>query len=293
MTYINGTINTGQDADLYNAMATALATNGYSLVDTQVISTRTHKVWKNPAANNSSGQDWFLDIAYSTTGQAGLYIHPFEAYDAVNHLGIRGVITGGTSFTPESTYYSRYGTTGFALETNWLQTSDGIQLPTSASSYGYMLSIDTERISGFTTASTSAICYVGLITLSLRSATAAGTAALPLVVNTTAGYRQTRHPKRTTAGVPTFGFLTSFATNTVQFPSGDFNSMAACAEPVRVAPNSVTGTSIAAYAGTLKGVVALNVDASVNRGDEITIGADTYVINGTLTAGIAYCVVKR
>ena len=41
MTAISGTITTGQDVDLYNAIATALTANGYTLVDTQTISTRT------------------------------------------------------------------------------------------------------------------------------------------------------------------------------------------------------------------------------------------------------------
>jgi hypothetical protein len=276
---------------MYNALATALSANGYSLVDTQVISTRTWKVWKNPAANNSSGNDWYLAISYSTTGWAGLNIRPFESYDTVNHLGIRGIYNSA-AFIPEGTYYTKYGATGYALETNWMGATQ-YQLITQAASYGYYLSVTPEAITGFTSASPYPF-YVGLLALSTGAANAQGTSAFPLVCSaggTTAVY-QTRWPKSSTgtANASNSSFNTNRYGNGPQYPGGHMEVQTAEWNPVDVLPTSVGTTNLSPIRGVCKNLGVINVDATVGRGDTVSDGTYTYTLNGQSTAGACYAV---
>lgn len=293
MTFVSGTITTGVDADLYNVIATALASNGLILVDTQVISTRTHRVWKNPASNNSLGKDWYYDISYPTSGQAGITIHPFEDYDAVNHLGIRGCVPIAT-YTPETTYYSRYGATGYALETNWIP-STSYQITTSASSYGYRLSITPDRIIGTTTAANTALIYAGLIDLSNACAAAAGASAFPIICLSGTTVNQTRYPKANSfiqSGQQSV--LNPPTTNDPAFPSGNFTTLSPSLRNISVQPSgSAASSQPAGWDGFLKDVYSLRVDNTVNQGDTFTYGSDTYYIAGNLTAQANAYVIKQ
>lgn len=291
--YINGTISTGLDKDMHDALAAAMISVGYVLVDTQVISTRTWKVYKSPAASNSLGKDFYLAISYSTAGWGGINIRPFEDYDTVNHLGIRGV-TGAAAWVPEGTFYSRYGSVGYALETNWL-TANNYQLVTQAASYGYYLSVTPDAIAGFTSTN-STLVYSGLMNLSAGSAAAQGSSAFPLICYspTTGSFYQTRYPKGTTGTVGSAGpqLRGSMAANGPVFPGGQQASIVQEFMPIELMPSSspLLSTVIPAYRGTLKNVYWLGVDNTVGRGDTVTDGTSTYTLNGQSTTAACYAV---
>lgn len=291
--YINGTISTGQDKDMHDALAAAMVSVGYVLVDTQVIGARTWKVYKSPAASNSIGKDFYLAISYSTTGWGGINIRPFEDYDVVNHLGIRGV-TGTTAFSPETTFYSRYGSVGYALETNWMIATN-YQLITQAASYGYYLSVTPDAIAGFT--STNSTCvYSGLMNLTAGSVSAQGSSAFPLVCYSpvSGNYYQTRYPKAVTGTVGSAGpqLRGSSAAGGPVFPGGQQTSIVQEFMPIELIPSAspLSSASIPAYRGTLKNLYWLGVDNTVGRGDTVTDGTSTYTLNGQSANAACYAV---
>jgi hypothetical protein len=297
MTYDTGTISTGQDADMYTALAAMLVAQGYVLTDTQVVSTRTHRIFKNPAANNSSGKDWYVDVAYSTVGTAGISIRPHEDYDAVNHFLIRS-IPATYGWVPDATYYSRYGATGYALESgNWSSVS-GYSIFTQAASFAYYLNVSPDCIAGFTSINTQ-LCYVGLIDLSQGCINAQGTAALPLVMVSSNSFFQTRHPKmtKTVQSVQFTGSVQSLqAAYGPRFPGEDFEGESPTIWPYNLYPQGYnagysTGTAGGNYRGKLKPVVGMiTVDATVGRGDTVSDGTNTWVINGQASTGPAIAV---
>src|SRR6187402_1092437 len=115
MTYITGTITDANPGPLlYAAIETAAIALGYTLEDTVVIGSNTHKILKSAAAGNSRGQDWYLDINFATTGVVGgIRFAPFEGYNPATDQGIRGPYTISTTAI-EQTYYSPFGVTGNA-----------------------------------------------------------------------------------------------------------------------------------------------------------------------------------
>lgn len=183
MTFITGSLTSANPAaDLYaQQIAPALTTAGFTLVDTVVISTRTHAVWKSAAASNSHNLDWYLDVAYVTTGTGGVYLSAFEYYDPATHLGYRGPYSISSTSAIETTYYSRYGATGYALETNWYTINSAHLLSLATTAFTYWISITTDRVVGMTSVAATTVVYAGFYTPDSDYATAAGNLMYPLV----------------------------------------------------------------------------------------------------------------
>lgn len=187
MTYATGSLSSANPAaDLYAAMAAALTTAGFTLEDTVVISTRTHKIWKSAAGSNSQGLDWYLDVAYTTTGAGNVWLNVFEGYNAGTDQGVRGGYNSSSdTTTPEATYYSRYGATGSALETNWSTISNNIaQAQTSTSSFAYWFSATTDRVILMTSVQAQHVYYAGLFDMYAPWASKIGGLAYPLIACT-------------------------------------------------------------------------------------------------------------
>jgi len=150
--YITGTVTDANPGPaLHAVMATTLTAAGYTLVDTVVIATRTHKIWKSPAAGNTQNLDWYLDVAFTTAGAAVFGITPFESFDPATDLGYRGVYLASQTTTDAATG-TRFGATGFALETNWFSvasTGGASSWPaalTASTQFGYWCSINANRV---------------------------------------------------------------------------------------------------------------------------------------------------
>lgn len=169
-------------ADLYTALASALSTAGFTLVDTVTISTRTHKVWKSAAAGNSMGLDWYLDVAYTTTGAGSVWLGAFEDYVAGTDTGYRGPYNAAGSSTPDATYFSRYGATGSALETNWTHISNNCgQVQTQTTAYAYWMSVTTDRVIMMTSVAPLNLTYCGFFDMYTPWANKIASAAYPLI----------------------------------------------------------------------------------------------------------------
>lgn len=170
-------------ADLYTALASALSSAGFTLEDTVTISTRTHKVWKSAAAGNAQGLDWYLDVAYTTTGAGSVWLGAFEGYTAASDVGLRGPYNSSSdTTTPEGTYFSRYGASTSALETNWTHISNNVaQIQTQTSAYAYWASVTTDRVIVMTSVQPTHILYCGFFDMYTPWANKISTNAYPLI----------------------------------------------------------------------------------------------------------------
>lgn len=167
----------------YTSISTYLLAEGFTLADTVVIGSRTHKVMKSAAADNSHALDWYLDISYPTTGTGALLMCAFEGFVAATDLATNGPVMANIT-TTDGTTHSRYGTTGSALETNWTNTSTqtGIRVGSlTASTYGYIGSITMDRVILNLTIEAAALHYVGFFEPTADHAAEAGAALYPLV----------------------------------------------------------------------------------------------------------------
>lgn len=161
MTFLSGSMtDSNAPATLAGLMHDALITEGYSLVDTVVIGTRTHKVYLSPAASNTEGIDWYLDLAYTTTGTGSIWLGAFETYDAVAHTAGFGPVTTGATVDPVE--FSRYGATKYALETKWGHVSNDLaQIQTSASAFAYWISITPTKVIALSSGNATKVVYCG------------------------------------------------------------------------------------------------------------------------------------
>lgn len=202
MTYTTGSLTSANPAaDLYTALASALTTAGFTLVDTVVISTRTHKVWKSAAGSNAHGLDWYLDVAYTTTGAGGMWLGAFEYYDPATHLGYRGPYNDFNGAAGDAIYYARYGASGSALETNWTTITNSIcRIPTQTTAFAYWISVTPDRVIAMSSVSPTHVFYCGFFDMYTPWANKIGGLAYPLItctvntINTSQGQHNTVGP---------------------------------------------------------------------------------------------------
>lgn len=316
MTFVTGTYtNANPGPALYAALHTALVAEGFTLVDTVVISARTHKVLQAPA--NSFGLGWFLDISYPTSGVAtGVKTSPFEDYNAASHFGFRGPYgsVSSDSTAPEATYYSRYGATGYALETNWSNgaINTGFDTALSTGATTYWASITPERVVLMLSSAPTKISYAGFFTPTADFVAAADTALYPLISAnlTAAGNAASGSAGSSTAAVTRLPKLTGFSgapgalTNVTGWQTSVF--VGALDWGVRFAAGGLIGvggglftgkTSISpipvilgtsvisptmgmgALVGVLDGVAAGQATPSAVRGDTVQVDSDTWMLS--------------
>jgi hypothetical protein len=208
MTYITGTLtDSNAPATLYGSIATALTTAGYTLEDTVVITTTTWKVWKSPAASNSANLDWYLFVGYTTTGAGTVRFYCSEGYTAATDLVIRGVkgLNSVSTSNGSNAYYARYdnaglswdvatgspyGSTGMAINAvnlGWDTTTFcDRQILAPATSFGYWISITTNRVIALGSGAPTEAVYTGLYApsqeyIDVAAANTAITPATPII----------------------------------------------------------------------------------------------------------------
>lgn len=302
MTFITPTIAASADPGplVYAELEPAMLSAGWTLEDTVVIGTRTHKVFKSAAAGNVRNLDWYLDISYPTTGIAShLLICPFEGYDAATDLGFRGPYSTSAT-TYDATTYSRYGATGHALETNWVNvgTATAIDSPLTTTSFGLWVSITPNRVIIMNSNEPLQVSYSGFFTPNAAHAAHAGSALFPLIMvrlaiaadrNTDTTMSQveaavTRIPKVT----GTLNWAQSIVVSTNELAMGGrvgsatpspVTGQTAVVAPYTVGFNGLFWTSsyLTMPVGELEGVYCGYADASVVRGDTVTIGGVPHV----------------
>lgn len=326
MTFITGTItNSNPGPTLYSAIETAALALGWTLVDTVTIGSNTHKVLKSAGASggNSQGIDWYLDINYPTTGTTGgIRFCPFETYNATSHVAGGGPYSQSNT-TIDATYYSRFGATQSALETNWANTTSYTGLSTSlvTIAFTYWISITRDRIIVMLSNVATAIAYAGFFTPSSAFSSNAGSALFPLVMaylsppanssnsnGASSTACLTRLPKLSAMTNSGWNNHCIIATNIAyfgNFPEGQLGvgvspfTGRSTGTPLTVAANA-SGTSLTAPAssaasaatdaiGTIDDVIVDYVSSTSIRGDSITIGSDTwYGISPSNVSGLFF-----
>lgn len=303
MAYNSVTItDANSSAALYAAVAPWMSSSGFTLVDTVVIGARTHQVHKSPAASNTANLDWYVDISYQTAGTGSFVVSAFEYYDPSTHLGYRGPVNDASS-TIETTYYSRHGANGFALETNWATTSlsAGWNVNTVSTSFAEWWSVTPDRIIRMSDQAPTQLTYAGLFSPHPAHVAAAGTSLFPLVTaripangaqqNTInpAYCALTRLPKAASIGNGWYytgeispvisGRLTTLPTATSGVMDGTYIS------PLQVR-GDMTSTTVpgSGLLGWLKDVYTAPTSSTVIRGSTVTAGSDTLTI-GTSSNG--------
>lgn len=283
MGYITGTLSDANPgATLHGLLATELTTEGYELADTVVIGASTYKVWKNPAANNPSGKDWFLSIAFATAGAGALRIGVFEEWNPTTDRAYR---FSTYQSAIDVTHRSYAGASAYAL--NQIMYVD---IETSTASFGYWISISKTRIAAIGSVMPTFLQYVGLYDPFPEYAAAAGSLLLPLVAGKVSAGRadaganlgMTRIPPYPGGSAP-YGFLlmpalgASMTTFYPRLPTGNqiFGS-AFVASKIELIMND--GASPARF-GTLYDVVALPVDTTIARGDTVSVDGSTWVLS--------------
>lgn len=290
MTYLADSVNDANPGPaIYAKLEVALLAAGFTLVDTVVIATRTHKIFKSPAGSNAHGADWYLDVHYTTTGAATLRFTVFEDYNPTTDTGYRGTFIGGGT-TVDATTYSRYGAAGSALETNWSTSIASVSLAVSTT-VGFWFSATPDRVILMTTAAVSSLLYAGLYDPSAEHASHAGAALFPLIVaNVTASSESsslggtaglTRAPKRAGGGAFDWQYSVNIATEAAAPHMGGVIGGAASTAtgltkvvplPVRTGMGTTVG-AITDYVGVLIDVGLSMAIGGAVRGDTAQSGA--------------------
>lgn len=298
MVYITGTITDSNPGPALHAlMAPALTSAGYTLVDTVVISTRTHKVWKSPAAGNVQNLDWYLDISYQTVGAANFAMQPFEFYDPATDLGYRGPQASSSTIIDAATS-TRYGAVGYALETNWTGTAAGMGTALPVTSFAYWASITLDRVIMLNSNEPTRLIYTGFYLPDPLYAAKAGAALYPLVQarmlsgssansNSSGGLLLPRIPPATAMGTNGWNYHAYSHLDTERFrfppiPSGPFTSYPAAAVPVLIKNHSSSGNSTSppdVTHGQFLDLAITAATATVNRGDTVTIASASWVLS--------------
>lgn len=309
MTYDTNSINSATPgAAFYAIIETIMLGQGWTLEDTVVIATRTHKVLKSASAGNARGLDWWIDISYTTTGAGSIMMAPFESYNPATDLGVRGPYSvSDTGFDP--TTYSRFGATGAALETSWANTVShtGLQVPlVSGSAFIYYLAVSRNRVAFFLSNDTN-LLYCGFWLPSTQHIAQAGASLFPLIVArmgsgtsansststsavTAAVTRLPKFPDITTTYVSSGGWGGSVF---VFFNSGMLSGIGGqqvhpatgelAMSPMCVGLGGISATTLLGYVGQLDGVVQGYVNITAGRGDTVVQGVDTYVMQARST----------
>lgn len=312
MAYINGSITDANPGPaLYALLAPALTTAGYTLEDTVIISTRTHKIWKSAAANNRQALDWYLDVTYPTTGAGNLTMQPMEYFDPATNMAYRMVFGGVASTAIDATTYSRHGATGYTLEDSnlgILRANGGAPataVTTSTSTFTYWIGVTGDRVVAMTSSNAMKVTYAGLYAPADPHKTWVGAASFPLVVgnfsDTAAGATSaastylgvTRLPK--TTSLVGNGWATSVQIHpgikireTLPiFPGGATTGMGAKYMAPIMLTGDPTGVAPQALYGYLIDVGHVNATTGP-QGDTVTFGSDLWVLaayNSTTLGG--------
>jgi hypothetical protein len=305
MGYGTGTVNSATPcADAYNAatvgLAALLTAAGFTLVDTQTISTRTHKVWKSPGGSNSFGTDWYLDVAYTTTGSGAIYLAAIEFYDPATHVATRGPF-GDTGTTIDATTFSRFGAGTAALETSWVPSpvssgTNGIPINSGVAT-GFWFQVSLDAVMGFTTQDATRWTYAGLYDMTTNYASKAGAGAFPLI-SLTAGISSTiincpfyqhgltRIPPFTSMAGDAWGYLghldtLSGATNDwPALPSGSTTGMDFTASKISIKTDQASSPKRVIF-GTLKNVWIVPA-SGITRGDTCKVAGVDSVLSAAL-----------
>lgn len=323
MTFITGTITSATPGPaLYAVIETAALADGWTLDDTVVIGSNTHKVLKSAAAGNTYNLDWFLDINFPTSGTSGgIRFAAFEDFNSSTDLAYRGPFTNSSSIIDGSTY-SRYGATGYALETNWANgaSHSGMSNALSTSAFTYWISITRDRIVVMLSTQQNTMHYAGFYEASDGHLAHAGADAFPLITtrvtpsssptsptssSSSPSSSLTRLPKAESlsnwnANSSTWAVLMPFVLGSGTIASDGLMPSQISGEttihpvPIVAGVTSIGlgGSTPSGFIGTLMGVASAAANTVVTRGDTVTVGSDVWYLTTPVNSGSGALLMK-
>lgn len=272
MAYATGqiTLSNTPRADLLVQVETLLTTHtAWSFVEEHVDGSWTFRIWKNSGLENSWGQDFYIAFGLLSSNET-LYCFTFEVWDDVGKLGIRGCPNRTSNLTPEETYASYGGDTGYPLSNS---TAFGqVTQATNTTDFDWYCLV-TKDVCIVNVDTSNNFLYNGLF----ESFVTDHPQEFPITSSSVTLGSCSRRPAMggtymTNAFNLTFGFWTQ-AEGTVPtgMPLHGNKSLGA-----RTVVIHGTGTG-GLYRGLLYHVLRFNTDAAVEVGDTITVGNVTYV----------------
>lgn len=301
MGYRTGSITNANPAlELYNQIAAEFDLHAnWDFVDTVVIGSNTHKVWKNRGSGsgaNAFGQDFFVDFQYAASGGTTLRVRCFELYDSTLDKCARPCV-GAASSLPINADGS-WGdaapgaSTGYTLENTSLVYADVLTVTTA---FDYFIQVSVNKINVATKFSTTnTALYAGLFEPLMAAD------PFPLCIVGTSGNENSltdsgvsRHPNKTTTAADNFKFqCEAYNSQGGNAATSDLFHNAAFASRILLRHPNNAGTSDAAVYGRNRGLLyncvylADGGTATVN-GDTMTSGAETYTKMKFATLGLS------
>jgi hypothetical protein len=259
MTFIPATNITSANPGpaLYAVLEPVLLALGYEFVKTVVIGATTHKVLKSPAAGNSMGLDWYLDVNYPTTGVTGGFrMAPFEYFNPANDTAVRGPVGHQSSTQFDTATFSRYGAGAHALETNWTNSASvtAISMVLSTATFTIWANVTRDSVTLLSTSDASAMLHTGFFEPTPEHAAHAGADLYPLVMT------------RFFNGIASSGTSTSNATAAItRAPraAGINWALSVWAGPTSAQLGGILGTGVSDFTGKIS-LPRLNVVMGTN-----------------------------
>lgn len=287
MSYVENTVvsNAAPTTALVSAIEAQLtAHEAWSFVEQVTDGSFTVRIWRNLGTKNDWGADFYvaLMVTTSSSGTSNLIMKAAESWDGSTKLATRGCPNPASTYTPDATFNSAYGTTGYAWSsTNW---NANVSFSTSITSFTYRIVVTSNGLHVFTSTSNN-YGYAGLFETWWPSTTN----EFPLCVaapSTSTSTRYTsvsRRPTETTSMsygfymyyVPSATYINGVVAGNVgaSSPSALYGSSFLGARLVLQAPSGPQGT----LRGHYRDVLVFAVDSVVNVGDTVMVDGKLYV----------------
>jgi hypothetical protein len=146
MTYKVGTLNSTPAKDLVDRLSVDMVANGWVLVENDYVEgVYTWDVLRSPAGLNSVGNEFFVAIGYTTTGQTTMAWTGFKEWNTSTKRATRYLPNTG-SLVPDALGYNPQG--AVALPSTGTQIFVRTQTLATSDSYYYSVNIDRIIVSG-------------------------------------------------------------------------------------------------------------------------------------------------
>ncbi len=142
MAFFTGNTGGSPALAVVTQIETMLSAAGYELVDTFIpTGTETYRVWRNPAANNQSGVDWFVSFGRASDTATTVTVMLGEAYLASDHTMRKSTQTSNTTARTVDTDQTAIASTAVNVAGLGMRSTLGVPANTA-----YLLSVNRQRI---------------------------------------------------------------------------------------------------------------------------------------------------
>lgn len=282
-----GTINSATpQIDLMTAIEAAMtAHDNWTLVDTAVIATATYRVWKNHGTgvtlNNSFGQDFYVVIAYTTTGAGNISIRACEDVTLASDLMIRPCMEDASN--PTLADASGIASTSYSTAAGVMTFNATPAIAPNTSTYYFILTRNGLHLG--LRRSDSATLYSVYVGLFESRVTIANEFPLLMIANTQANTNisvsnafggTSRHPGRISQAANTSNFMHNLAAMTLTVgDTGNVDLFRGMPQAAKLVVQAVAGSASIANQplfGRIRGLMYETVFLPPAAGVALTMG---------------------